>query len=95
MNIIKMGFKNFCKLKIGIRYFFLEQAVSTTTSAIVGLVSLQLYTLFQTNDIKYLRDHYFNFAIKTFNFEYPTACKYIKNIKNEKNNQLIPEKFTL
>ena len=80
------------KLKVKLKAGKIIPAVSTTTSAIVGLVSLQLYTLFQTNDIKYLRDHYFNFAIKTFNFEYPTACKYIKN---EKNNQLIPEKFTL
>ena len=80
------------KLKVKLKAGKIIPAVSTTTAAIVGLVSLQFYTLFQTYDIKYLRDHYFNFAIKTFNFEYPTACKYIKN---EKYNQLIPEKFNL
>ena len=42
-------------------------AIATTTSAIVGLASLQLFSLYQSNDIKSLRDNYFNLAIRTFN----------------------------
>lgn len=68
-------------------------AISTTTASIVGLVSLQLYTLCQTAyNIKFLREHYFNFALNNFNFCYPTSCKVIQN-KNF--NQFIPKKFTL
>ena len=39
-------------------------AVASTTAAIVGLVSLQLYTLCQTTEIKYLRNCNLNFIFK-------------------------------
>ena len=42
-------------------------AIATTTSAIVGLASLQLFSLCQSNDLKNLRDNYFNLSICSFN----------------------------
>ena len=79
------------KIKVKLKAGKIIPAISTTTASIVGLVSLQLYTLSQTNDIKYLREHYFNFAINSFNFCYPTSCM---EIINENFNQFIPKKFT-
>ena len=57
-------------------------AIATTTSSIVGLASLQLYSLYQSNDIKYLRDNYFNLAICSFTFSTPGIYK--KNEEEEK-----------
>ena len=56
-------------------------AIATTTSAIVGLVCLQLYSLYQTNDIKYLRDNYLNLAINSFNFVFPGKYEEIEKDK--------------
>ena len=43
-------------------------AVASTTAAIVGLVSLQLYTLQQTTEIKYLRNSYINLSLNSISF---------------------------
>ena len=40
-------------------------AIATTTAAITGIVSLQLYTLYQTDKIDFLRDCYLNLAINS------------------------------
>ena len=40
-------------------------AIATTTAAITGIVSLQLYTLYQTNKIDFLRDCYLNLGINS------------------------------
>ena len=53
---------------------------------------MQLFTLYQTDNLKYLRDHYFNLAIKSFNFCYPSSCKVFIN---ESINKLIPKMVTL
>ena len=45
--------------------------ILTTTASIAGFVSLQLYTLFQTNDTKYFRDCFFNLAANYFFFSPP------------------------
>ena len=63
-------------------------AIATTTSAIVGLASLQLYSLYQYNDIKSLRDNYFNLAIRTFN-----SCPPGKYEEKLENNQLDSKKI--
>jgi len=47
-------------------------AVASTTAAIVGLVSLQLYTLCQTTDIKYLRNSYINLSLNSITFQSPS-----------------------
>ena len=41
-------------------------AIATTTAAITGIVSLQLYTLFQTQKIDYMRNCFLNLAISLF-----------------------------
>jgi len=48
-------------------------AVASTTAAIVGLVSLQLYTLCQTNEIKYLRNSYLNLSLNSIIFQSPRS----------------------
>lgn len=80
------------EIKVKIKAGKIIPAISTTTASIVGLVSLQLLTLYQTDDLKYLRDHYFNLAIKSFNFCYPSSCKVFIN---ESTNELIPKMVTL
>ena len=83
------------KIKVKLIAGKIIPAIATTTAAIVGLVSLQLYTLYQTNDINYLRDDYFNFAITAFNFCSPTECKEIKNEEGNNLLKYIPEKYTI
>ena len=41
-------------------------AIATTTAAITGVVSLQLYTLLQTNEIKYMKNCFLNLAVCLF-----------------------------
>ena len=59
-------------------------AVASTTAAIVGLVSLQLYTLCQTTEIKYLRNSNINLSLSSFYFCTPSEY--------EENNEEIPHK---
>ena len=47
-------------------------AVASTTAAIVGLVSLQLYTLNQTININYLRNSYINLSLSSISFCCPS-----------------------
>ena len=69
-------------------------AIATTTASIVGLVSLQLISLLQTVDIKYLREGSFNLAFNNFMNTSPTPCGY-ESEKNEENIKYIPEKYTV
>ena len=41
-------------------------ALATTTAAITEIVCLQLYTLYRTNNINFLRNCFFNLAINRF-----------------------------
>ena len=70
-------------------------AIATTTAGIVGLVSLQLYTMMQKDDIKYLRDCNINLTYNNYNFTCPIPCEYIKDNNNSDNIKYIPEKFTV
>jgi len=70
-------------------------AIATTTASIVGLVSLQLYTLNQKDDIKYLRDCNINFAFNNYTFTIPVAVEPVKNNDNSDNVKYIPENFTI
>ena len=69
-------------------------AIATTTASIVGLVSLQLLTLMQSEDINYLRDCSFNLAFNNFVKTIPTQCEYINDNQIE-NIKYIPDKFTI
>ena len=69
-------------------------AIATTTASIVGLVSLQLISLMQTIDIKYLREGSFNLAFNNFMNSSPTPCGY-ESEKKEENIKYIPEKYTV
>ena len=60
-------------------------AIATTTAAITGIVSLQLYTLYQTNKIDFLRDCYLNLGINSMIMSEPREA--IKN--QDKDNDPI------
>lgn len=49
--------------------------IATTTAAIVGLVSIQLYTLKQTDNINFLRDCNFNLCYNNYMFYKPIDKK--------------------
>ena len=66
-------------------------AIATTTSSIVGLSSLQLYSLYQSNDIKYLRDNYFNLSICSFTFGTPGI--YEENVEKKAKTEQIRKGF--
>ena len=70
-------------------------AIATTTAAIVGLVSLQIYTLNQKDDIKYLRDCNINFAFNNYTFIRPVQVEHFKNDENSKEIKYIPDNFTI
>jgi len=74
-------------------------AIASTTAAIVGIVALQLYVLKSTEDIKYLRNCYFDLARNVICFENVRMAKYIKDGNDElkpgsKKHKLIPEKYS-
>ena len=75
-------------------------AIASTTAAIVGMVSLQLYTFKQTENINYFRNCAFNFGINYISFQNLRSCDNIKvdesSLPHEKIKfKLIPEKFTI
>lgn len=75
-------------------------AIASTTAAIVGIVSLQLYVLKITEDIEYLRNSYINFGGNIINFEYLRKSKFVKDgndklINGEKKYKLIPKEYTI
>ena len=53
--------------------------ILTTTATVAGHVSLQLYTLLQTHEIKYLRNIFFNLANNYYLFQEPSPPKIIKD----------------
>ena len=54
-------------------------AIATTTAAATGLVSLQLYTLFQTNKIEYMRNCFMNLAVCLFVMTEPAEVIKMKD----------------
>ena len=57
--------------------------ILTTTASIAGIVSLQLYTMFQTNDTKYFRDAFFNLSSNYFYFSIPEEPIKMKDCEND------------
>ena len=70
-------------------------AVATTTASIVGIVSLQIYTLCQNIDLKYIRDCNIIMTYNHYSFISPMACRNINDNENNGNIIYIPEKFTV
>ena len=72
--------------------------ILTTTATVAGHVSLQLYTLLQTHDIKYLRNVYFDLSNNYYLFSEPSAPKEIKDkLPYEEGGPMkaIPEGFNI
>ena len=72
--------------------------ILTTTATVAGHVSMQLYTLLQTHDIKFLRNVFFNLANNYYLFSEPTPPIIIKDKTAEENGgpaKAIPEGFNI
>ena len=72
--------------------------ILTTTATVSGHVSLQLYTLLQTHEIKYLRNIFFNLATNYYLFSKPTPPIEIKDkLPEEKGGPVkaIPQGFNV
>ena len=72
--------------------------ILTTTATVAGHVSLQLYTLLQTHDIKFLRNVFFNLANNYYLFSEPTPPIEIKDKSPEDNggpSKAIPEGWNI
>ena len=54
-------------------------AIATTTASITGIVSLQLYTLYQTQKIDYLRNCYMNLGINSILMSEPQEVIKMKD----------------
>jgi hypothetical protein len=85
-QVYKIEEENKINIKLKIRKII--PSIAATTASIVGLVSLQLYTLYQTNDIKYLRDDSFNFSINAYEFNYPTIYQEDQQISQERISKI-------
>lgn len=73
-------------------------AIASTTAAITGLSSLQIYTLIQTSNIRSFRSGAFNLATNEFDIFIPEEKRYIKDIPKTKNTpeyKVIPKEFTV
>ena len=71
--------------------------VLTTTASIAAIVSLQLYTTFQTSDIKYFRECFFNLNSNYFYFAPPhEAVKTLDKSPDQINSafKAVPEGWT-
>lgn len=75
-------------------------AIASTTAAVVGIVALQLYIMKTTDDIKNLRNCYFDLARNVICFENLRMNKFIKDgndklEERKKRYKLIPEKYSI
>ena len=73
-------------------------AIISSTSAIAGFVSLQIYSLLQTNEIKYFNNLSFELAKNYYSISYPEEVNKSKDIKPTSNNlgiKNIPSEFTV
>ena len=73
-------------------------AIASTTAAITGLSCLQIYTLLQTDDIKFLRSGAFNLATSEFDIFKPEEKRFIKDIPKKKDSpeyKVIPKEYTV
>ena len=60
----------------------IKPTILTTTSSISGIVSLQFYTIFQTNEKKYFRDCYFNLSCNEYMIYEPSKPHEMRDNKN-------------
>jgi ubiquitin-activating enzyme E1 len=58
-------------------------AIATTTAAVTGLVSLQIYTLLTTKKIDYMRNAFMNLAVSLFVLTEPGEKIEIKDKEND------------
>ena len=72
--------------------------ILTSTAAIAGISSLQIFTLLQTHEIEYLRKCYFNLGNNYFIFDEPCEPIYKKDKKTSKIGKpikVIPENLSV
>ena len=71
--------------------------IMTTTATVAGHVSMQLYTLLQTHEIKYLRNLFFNLANNYYLFSEPTPAIIMEDKTDKEGGPLkcIPDKWTI
>ncbi len=73
-------------------------AIACSTASVTGIVCLQIFTLLQTNDIKYFRNISFNLAISKFDLSIPEEKKYISDVQKTERRaaiKAIPGKFSV
>jgi len=73
-------------------------AIASTTAAITGLASLQIYTLLQTDNIQNMKCSAINLGISDYDIFCPEETRYITNKeKNEKSKEIkvIPCRHTV
>ena len=75
-------------------------AIASTTAAIVGIVSLQLYVLSQTHNIQFLRNCYFDLSRNIICFENIRKSKKMEDGNDKIDNikkkfKLVPESYTI
>jgi ubiquitin-activating enzyme E1 len=73
-------------------------AIASTTAAITGLCCLQIYTLLQTDNIRFLRSGAINLATNEYDLSIPEEKRYITDkAKTDKTPEykVIPKEFTV
>ena len=72
--------------------------VITSTATITGFASLQIYTMLQTNNIKFMRGCSINIGTSQFNISIPEQIRYFSNkekTENSKEIKLITGKYSV
>ena len=73
-------------------------AIASTTASITGIASLQIYTLLQTDNIKFMKCSAFNLGLSDFDIFSPEETRYITD-KNKNDNskaiKVIPDKYSV
>lgn len=73
-------------------------AIASTTAAITGLCCLQIYTLLQTDNIRFLRSGAINLSTNEYDLSIPEGKRYIQDkSKTDKTPEykVIPKEFTV
>ena len=73
-------------------------AIAATTASITGIASLQIYTLLQTDNIKYMKSSAINLGLSDYDIFSPEETRYITD-KNKTDNskaiKVIPENYSV
>ena len=89
------GIKECDKLKVKLIAGKIIPAISSTTSAITGFTSSQIYTLLQTNDINVVKDIRFNIATNTYFILNPLEVSRKTDIQGRKGLIIaVPKDYT-